>query len=148
MRPREIAALRQRGSKGGSAYAVPGRQQASVTTSTLNQNQGWTGTIALAESFNLFAIDVNVAAWVRLYVTPAARSADSTRSIGTDPSDGAGVILEFETTTTLLSASLSPVVFGYSLETPPNSNIAIAITRLATGSGAVTVTLDYQPMGV
>lgn len=145
MRPRDIVALRQKGSKG---YRVPGRRAAAITTTSLNVNQGWTGTINLAESFNLIDIATNVAARVRLYSTADAMAADLARAIGTDPADGSGIIFEFATGVGLLSAALSPVVFGYSLENPAQSHISIAVTRLASGSGTVEVTLGYQPMGV
>lgn len=52
-------------------------------------------------------------------------------------------MLEYITTTDLLSATLSPLVDGVSLDTVPSANIPITITNLSGSSGTVTVTFVY-----
>lgn len=146
MKPREIAALRQRGSKGGgtgSTYTAATRQTATVTSSTLANGASWTGTILLGASYRLFAISTSAAARVRLYVDNGSAVADASRPLGIDPAPGDGVVLEYVTSATHLSGALSPMVSGASLETPPDKNIDIVVTNLSGGSSAITVTLTF-----
>lgn len=141
MKPREIAALRQRGSKG---YKAPTREKAVFTTGTLAAGAQIQGTIPLAVSYRLMALDVTGHCRVRLYDKATSQSADAGRAIGTDPLDGAGVIFEFVADNTgLYSVSLSPLVPGSSMASPPTNLIPITVTNIGTGSASLTVTLTY-----
>ena len=85
-------------------------------------------------------IETDAAAWVRLYVSSNARTADASRTETTDPSPDAGVIAEV-ITTGAQTVLISPGAFGYSNETPPTTNIPCAVTNKSGSTTAITVTL-------
>jgi hypothetical protein len=93
-----------------------------------------------AKGYILYKIQTSVAAWVRIYTTTAARSADSARAEGVDPLPGAGVIAEV-ITTGAATIIMSPGVVGFNDEALATSAIALAVTNKSGISSVVTVTL-------
>jgi hypothetical protein len=93
------------------------------------------------KGYSLMAITTSAAAWVRLYVNGASRTADASRNQYTDPDPDAGVIVEVVTggSETVL---ISPAVFGYNYETTPTTNIPCKVTYQGEGTSTVTVTLS------
>ena len=85
-------------------------------------------------------IQTSAAAWVRIYTSDAARTADSSRDELTDPNPGSGVIAEV-ITTGAETVVMSPAVFGFNNENSPTTNIPISVTNKSGGSAAITVTL-------
>jgi hypothetical protein len=79
-------------------------------------------------------------AWVKIYTSEAARSADSSRSIGTDPLPSAGVVAEI-IAATASTYSWAPAVVGYNNENPPNTQIAMAVTNIGSSTANIGVTL-------
>lgn len=72
----------------------PSRTTATKTTASLaNDAQGAIDIIGF-KSYSLMSIQTDRAAWVRLYTTTAARTADTSRTQGVDPGPNAGVIAE------------------------------------------------------
>jgi hypothetical protein len=100
-----------------------------------------------AKTYALLKIQVDEAAWVRVYTDAASRSADSSRAEGVDPTPGAGVIAEIITTgaQTIL---MSPATIGWSNETVPSSDIPIRVTNKSGTSTAITVTLTFVQLEV
>jgi hypothetical protein len=117
-----------------SRVAIPG------TTATLAN--GATGNIAISgvKGYILYKIQTTVAAWVRIYTTSAARSADSSRAEGVDPLPGAGVIAEV-ITTGAQTIIMSPGVIGFNDDNAPTTSIYLAITNKSGASSTVTATL-------
>lgn len=113
-----------------------------VSETTASLANGATGNISVvgAKGYVLYKIETSVAAWVRIYTTTAARTADSSRAEGVDPLPGAGVIAEVITTgaATIL---MSPGVFGFNDEAIPTTAIALAVTNKSGSTSVVTVTL-------
>jgi hypothetical protein len=111
---------------------------------------GSTGNIADAATANvtitgfkgylLYKIQTSAAAWVRIYTSVAARTADSGRSEGVDPSPGAGVIAEAITTGAEI-VLITPGTIGFNDESSPTTNIELAVTNKSGGSADITVTL-------
>jgi len=111
---------------------------------------GSTGNIADAATANvtitgfkgylLYKIQTSAAAWVRIYTSVAARTADSGRSEGVDPSPGAGVIAE-AITTGAETVLITPGTIGFNDESSPTTNIELAVTNKSGGSDDITVTL-------
>ena len=93
------------------------------------------------KSYSLFTITTDKAAWVRIYVNAATRTADNSRGEGTDPSPDAGVIVEV-ITTGAQTVIVSPGVIGYNLESTPTTSIPCRVTNKSGATGAVTVTLN------
>jgi len=84
-------------------------------------------------------------AWVRIYASEAARTADAAREQTTDPTAGSGVLLDVATVAGALSIDLSPAVFLASLESSPATYLPITVTNNDTGSRAITVTVTLIP---
>jgi hypothetical protein len=131
------------GGGGGGAAGAP-REDVSKTTASLADQASETGVITMATGYRISKIVTSVPARVRLYATAAKRDADATRAIGDDPTGDHGLMLEYITATGLLSAALSPMVDGYSLEATPSEDIPYTITNLSGGNSPVTVTLTWQ----
>jgi hypothetical protein len=111
---------------------------------------GSTGNIADAATANvtvtgfkgylLYKIQTSAAAWVRIYTSVSARTSDSGRSEGVDPSPGAGVIAEV-ITTGAQTVLITPGTIGFNDELSPTTNIELAVTNKSGGSADITVTL-------
>jgi hypothetical protein len=97
-------------------------------------------TVTGFKGYLLYKIQTSAAAWVRVYTSVAARTADSGRLEGVDPSPGAGVITEVITTgaETIL---ITPGTVGFNDESPVDTNIQLAVTNKSGGSADITVTL-------
>lgn len=91
------------------------------------------------KTYSLLKIESTHAAWIRLYVSAAARTADASRAEGVDPAPGAGVIAEIVTTgsQTIL---MSPGVFGWNNESPVTTNIACAVTNKSGSTANISIT--------
>lgn len=111
-----------------------------VTTSSLTDGQTENITITGYKGYILYKIETDAAAWVRLYTSDAARTADASRLEGTDPLPGAGVIAEVVTTgsETIL---ISPGVIGFSDESTPTTAIPCTITNKSGVTTTITVAL-------
>ena len=113
----------------------------STTTSSLVSNGTAFPDITNAlKSYLLFKIQTDRAAWVRVYTSIAARSADSSRSIDVDPLPGSGVIAEIITTGASTQV-LTPAVIGFNDEATPVNTIYLSVTNRSGTTGTVTVTL-------
>lgn len=126
---------------GGGGTGLGARGTLSASTSTLTA--GSTGNTVISngyKSYALLKIQTNVASWVRIYTSTAARTADSSRVQTDDPAPDAGVIAEI-ITSGADTVTVSPGVIGWNDESPVSTTIPIAATNLTGGSTAVTVTL-------
>jgi hypothetical protein len=129
---------------GSLAWSSPAgfatRSEFAGTTNAISNGATGPVTITAYKTYAMLKIQVSHAAWVRLYVSDAARTADSSRAEGVDPSPSAGVIAEVVTTgsQTIL---MSPGVFGWNDESPVIATIPCAVTNKSGASAAITVTL-------
>jgi hypothetical protein len=146
------------GGGGGSTQGIQGIQGADGTTGS--SGTGFVGSRTTAQAttpiivdsssanlditgfkgYVLYKIQTSHAAWVRLYVSDAARTADSSRAQGADPAYDAGVITEV-ITTGAQTIVLAPAVHGFNDESPVTTNVPIAVTNLSGSSTAIIVTL-------
>lgn len=120
---------------------VSTRQTFNTTTGSLANNTTATPNITNAlKSYLLFKIQTDRAAWIRVYTSAAARTADASRSIDVDPLPGSGVIAEVITTGASTQV-LTPAVIGFNDDTTPSSTIYLSVTNRSGTTGTVTVTL-------
>ena len=130
---------------GGGGSGLDTRGTTSAATGSIAQTASANITISTrGKSFSLLKVAISAPAWVVLYVDSASRSSDSSRTEGTDPAPGAGVITEVSTTTSGASTFLmSPVVHGFNNDSTPAAQIYAKVTnkRSSSGSNAITVTL-------
>ena len=124
-----------------SDVTVSTRATFSTTTSSLTNNSSAFPNITGAyKSYLLFKIQTDRAAWIRVYTSSAARSADSSRSIDVDPLPGSGVIAEVITTGASTQV-LTPAVIGFNDDATPTDTIYLSVTNRSGTTGTVTVTL-------
>ena len=93
----------------------------------------------LGKSFALQKVTVNKQCWVRIYSDTAARTADASRTQGTDPADGSGVIAEFIATSANTEFKVTPLLWvGLMIH---ETEVPVAIQNNSGATGTVTVTI-------
>jgi hypothetical protein len=125
---------------GGGVTGLSSRTTAAATTTIITNDATENISITGFKSYSLLTVQTSAAAWVRLYTTSAARTSDSSRSQGTDPTPGTGVIAEIITTGPQTQL-ITPGVIGFNNDTSPTTTIYAAVTNLSGSSAAITVTL-------
>lgn len=128
------------GGGGGGGGAIGSRTSAAASTGSIANAATATPTVTGFKGYVLYKIQTSAAAWVRLYTSVAARTADSARLENVDPLPGSGVIAEIISTTaeTIL---ITPGTIGFNDESSPNTDIALAVTNKSGGTADITVTL-------
>lgn len=124
----------------GATGTLPGRGNVGLTTASLANAAIETGTIAIGKSGEMVKIVASHFCRVQLYKNAAARTADATRAIGTDPLLEAGVIcdLVFDA---IVGLTLDVQAFGWSnTESSPSANIPYRVQNLNGNTQAITVT--------
>lgn len=124
---------------GGGGGSVT-RGTASGTTASIADAASDDVDITGYKGYVLYSIQVDQAAWVRVYDSAASRSADSSRAQGVDPSPNAGVIAEAITTGSG-TVRFTPGVFGMNNESTPTTTVPITVTNNSGGATAINVTL-------
>lgn len=132
---------------GGGGF-TPSRTQLSGTTASIPpaaiDNVDFTGgTGQGCKFYNLFQITSDTPAWVRLYITSAARTADSGRSQGTPPAADAGVIAE-AIFTAAGTIDFTPAVVGWNGDATPANTIYVAVTNNDAGPLPTTISVDLD----
>ncbi len=121
------------------------RKNTQVTTDSLAADTTDSAkTLTLGKGGIALKITTDYPAWVRVYSSTDAQTADASRPITTDPEAGAGVLLEVLTATGALTINLSPtaVLFSATGET----TIPITVTNKDTETRSITVTVTTVPL--
>ena len=114
--------------------------EAETTSSIINGASGGVVYSTLGKSFALQKVTVNKQCWVRIYSDTAARTADASRTQGTDPADGSGVIAEFISTGAgNTEFKITPSIMGW-LDNS-ETEVPVAIQNNSGSTGTVTVTI-------
>ena len=124
-------------SASGGGGGLQTRTTKSIATSSVSDGVKVDTAIDGFASFGLMKIETSHAAWVRLYVDTASRTADASRLETTDPSPDAGVIAEV-ITTGAETIKFGPGVLGW---LDSGTSIPVSITNKSGGQAAITVTL-------
>jgi hypothetical protein len=124
---------------GGSSLQA--RTTKAGTTASLANNATGNINIVGFKSYALLAIQTDRAAWVRIYVNTASRTADAARIQTSDPVPDAGVIAEV-ITTGAQTVLISPGAFGFNFEGTPTTSIPCTVTNNSGSTSTVTVTLS------
>ena len=125
---------------GGGGGTLSTRTTRSVTTASLANGASASATITGFSGYALLSIQTSAAAWVTVYTSSAARTADASRVITDDPVPGSGVLAEV-ITTGAQTQTFTPGVFGYNDETIPTTDIQIKVVNRSGASAAITVTV-------
>ena len=133
------------GGGGGGGGSLGSRSTTSASTGSIAQTASANITIPTAgKSFSLLKVAIDAPAYVILYTDSTSRSNDSSRSEGTDPTPGSGVLTEVSTTSSGSSTFLmTPAVLGWNNDGTPASQIYAKVVnkRASSGSNTITVTL-------
>lgn len=130
-----------------SGSGLASRSTASGSTGSIANAATANVTITGFKGYLLYKIQTSAAAWVRLYTSVAARTADSSRLENEDPLPGAGVIAEIISTSaeTML---ITPGTIGFNDESSPNTNIELSVTNKSGSTADITVTLTIVKVEV
>ena len=129
-------------SGGGSVSRV------SVNNTTASIAHGVAADMTIAgtgKAGQLFSIETSHAAWVTVYASQSARTADAARSETTDPSPGSGVLAEV-VTTGAQAVLITPCVNHFNDETVPADELYLKVVNKAGSAQAITVTLKVLPL--
>ena len=121
------------------------RSTATGTTSSLADAAEADLNITGFKSYALLSITTDRAARVRLYVSSATRTADASRSEGTDPTSDSGLIAEV-ITTGAETVIISPGAIGFNLESTPTTTIPCRVTNKSGATSSVQVDLNILQM--
>ena len=125
----------------GGGGSLASRTTVQATTASLNAAASGDLSITGYKAYHLLKVTVNHPAWVRLYVDAASRTSDASRTEGTDPLPGAGVIAEVLTSTAGSSVFLmTPGVFGWNGS--GTTAILAKVTNKDSQARAIQVTMD------
>ena len=126
------------------------RTTAVATTGSLAYQVSSTVTISVAKGYALYNIQTSVGAWVTIYTSSAAMTADGSRSITTDPTPGSGVVAESITTgASITNTNFSPAAIGYNIDAPVTTNLYLKVyNNSGATQSSITVTLTYLKLEV
>ena len=129
------------GNSGGGGAAATRVQEAETTSSIANGASGNVEYATLGKSFALQKVTVDKQCWVRIYSDTASRTADASRSQGTDPADGSGVIAEFISTASgSTEFKVTPSIMGWLDDS--ETEVPVAVQNNSGSTGTVSVTID------
>ena len=131
---------------GGSSSTFTGRISSQESTASLANNASGNIYIIGFQSYGLYKVYSSHAAWIRIYTTDAARTADASRTRGTDPTPDAGVVAEVITTTADQTVKIAPAVLGYLDNNRANNNIPVTVTNLSGATRQISVTFTVAQL--
>ncbi len=126
-------------SSGGTGLGS--RTTVSGTTGALAINAVGNLSITGFKTYALLGIGVEIPAWVRLYSSAAARTADASRLETEDPQPGAGIIAEVITTTNNQVILFTPATIGFNSENPVSNTIYASVKNKGTGVATIQINL-------
>ena len=134
------AAVAAAGVGGAGGTSLGSRTTATVSTSSIENSATANVSITGFKGYNLYKVQSSHAAWIRIYTSNAARTADSSRSQGTDPTPDVGIVTEV-ITNGAQTVVLAPAVVGFNDESPVTTSVPLAVTNLSGGANIVAVTI-------
>ena len=134
-------------SGGGGGSGLTSRTTANGTASNLADGGSANMTITAAKTYALLKIQTSHAAWVTLYTSTAARTADASRLEVTDPQPGSGVIAEIITTDGG-TQSITPGTIGWNDDGTPSTNVYAKVVNKSGSTQNLTVTLHFVQLEV
>ena len=127
---------------GGGGSGLQARTTANAATGSIANGASANIQIVAAKTYALQKIQTSAAAWVTLYVSDAARTADASRNETTDPLPGAGVIAEVITSDGAIQ-NITPGTLGWNDEATPTTDAYLKVVNKSGSTQAITVTLHF-----
>ena len=128
------------GGGGGGGVGLTSRTSVQGSTASIADQSTDNITITGFKGYALYKIATSSGAWVRIYTSAAARTADASRTKGTDPLAGVGVIAEVITQGSSQQL-ITPGIVGFNDDSTPGTNVYLAVTNLSGSTISITVTL-------
>ena len=122
-----------------ATVGLQSRKTAQVTQSIAN-NAAANVSLSTAKGFALYSIETSHAAWVTLYTSTTARTADAGRLETTDPTPGSGVLSEV-ITTGAITQLITPGTICFN--SSPTATTYAKVVNKSGSTANVTVTLTY-----
>ena len=124
---------------------LPSRSNISVVTANIANGASASVTAQGYKGYALYSLQTTAPAWVTIYTSIAAQTADANRPITSDPLPGSGVITE------VITANTNPIIFapalmGFSSENVPDGNIQMKINNQSGAHQPITVTITVLPL--
>ena len=131
------------GGGGGGGVTLGSRQDFTAGTSAAHADGTSEGlTITAYKAYALLSMTVSDQAWVTLYTTSAARTADSSRVITQDPAPNAGVIADVVTTTSgSETVNFAPGLIGYNGDATPSTTVFATVRNRSGSTQTISVSL-------
>ena len=124
------------------------RTTATGTTASLGAGAQGAITVTLNRTTKILSIQTDYPAWVRMYNTMAALTADTFRAQNTDPIAGSGCVLDVATIAGALTIIQNPIEIFANFDTPTTQNAYISVTNNDVVSRAITVTVVHFPIEI
>lgn len=124
-----------------SSIGLTSRTASTGTVTSLGSGSSNSLNILGYKTYMLSKVVTDYPAWVRIYADSASRTSDASRSSGTDPLPGSGVIAEVITTPGNLTQLITPGVTGFNNDNPTSSTVYISVTNNDTVTRTINVTL-------
>ena len=123
------------------------RKTASLTTDSISADASDASkTLALGKGCMALRVATDYPAWVRVYSTEAACTADAGRAQDVDATGEHGVLLEVITASDNLGIDLSPAAVLFSAESVPGTALPVNVVNLDNQARAITVTVTALPL--
>lgn len=132
---------------GGSGSGLATRTTASATTSTIADGVSADISITGFKSYMLMSIQTSAAAWVTVYTSAAARTADASRTISTDPLPGSGVVAEV-ITGSATTQKITPGLLGFNDDSTVTTDIYLKVENQSGSAAAIAVSLTLLKLEV
>ena len=133
-------------SSGGGGGGLSSRTTVSVTTASIADAATDNVSItSAAKAYAVLSIQVDAAAWVRVYSSTTARTNDSSRSELVDPDPDAGVHAEI-ITAGAATVKFTPTSIGWNDESPVTDTIYLAIKNKSGTTRTITADLVILPL--
>ena len=135
------------GGGGGGGTSLGSRQAFNNSTSSGHATDAAENiTITAYKGYALYKIEVSEPAWVTLYVSSAARTADASRPITLDPTPGSGVIAEAITQASSETVLFTPAVIGFNDDATPSTNVYLKVVNRSGSTQSINVELTVTQL--
>lgn len=125
----------------GTGLGLTTRTTVNAATSILPVSASGDCQVVGFKSYLLSKVSTDYPAWVRIYSDVNSRAADSTRTEGTDPLPGKGVIAEVITTAGSLTQLITPGVFASNSDVITTTTVYLSVTNKNAATTAINVSL-------
>ena len=126
--------------------SLQGRATVSVTEYSVGAGSSVDTSFNTAKTYALLEVTATINCWITFYTDSTSRYNDSTRTSGTDPAGGSGVIAEVFTTGVAGQTEtviMTPSVFGFNMDSTPSNTCYMKIENQHTSAQNITVSLKY-----